>query len=158
VVVSPDVGGVENAKALADDLQSPLAIIAKRRPRPNEVEVIETIGHLQGMRALIVDDMIDTAGTLCQGALTCLEKGAQEVHAVATHAVLSGQAIERIATSCLKSVVVTNTIPLPPEKQLPQITVLSVAPLLADAIDCIHSDRSVSQRLAQNAVRQGRMF
>jgi ribose-phosphate pyrophosphokinase len=158
VVVSPDVGGVENAKGLADELQSPLAIIAKRRPRPNEVEVIETIGHLEGKIALLVDDMVDTAGTLCQAARMCLDKGAAEVHAVATHGVLSGPAIERIRESALKSVVITDTVPLPPEKQLPNITVLSVAPLLADAIEAIHEDRSVSARLNQGPVRQSRMF
>lgn len=158
VVVSPDVGGVENAKMLADDIQSPLAIIAKRRPRPNVVEVIETIGHLDGKRALLVDDMIDTAGTLCQAAQTCLDRGAAEVHAAGTHAVLSGPAIERLSASCLKSIVVTDTVPLTAEKKLPNMTVLSVAPLLADAIDCIHHDRSVSQRLADNPIRQPRMF
>lgn len=158
VVVSPDVGGVENAKMLADDIDSPLAIIAKRRPRPNEVEVIETIGNLQGKRALLVDDMIDTAGTLCQAAQTCLDRGAAEVHAAATHAVLSGPAIDRLGASCLKSIVVTDTVPVPPEKSLPNLTVLSVAPLLADAIDCIHQDRSVSARLSQGPVRQPKMF
>jgi ribose-phosphate pyrophosphokinase len=158
VVVSPDVGGVENAKQLADDLDSPLAIIAKRRPRPNEVEVIETIGQLEGKKALLVDDMVDTAGTLCQAAATCLQKGAAEVHAVATHGVLSGPAIERLRNSALKSVVITDTVPLPADKLLPNITVLSVAPLLGDAIEAIHEDRSVSRRLAQNPVRQSRMF
>ena len=154
VVVSPDVGGVENAKMLADDIHSPLAIIAKRRPRPNECEVIETIGHLQGKRALL----IDTAGTLCQAAATCIEKGAAEVHAAATHGVLSGPAVERLANSCLKTVVITDTVPAPPEKQFPGLKVLSVAPLLADAIECIHNDRSVSARLSQNHIRQQRMF
>ncbi|MEN6404553.1 MAG: ribose-phosphate diphosphokinase, partial [Armatimonadia bacterium] len=158
VVVSPDVGGVENAKMLADDIHSPLAIIAKRRPRPNEVEVIETIGNLQGKRALLIDDMIDTAGTLCQAAETCLERGAAEVHAAATHGVLSGPAVERLANSRLKSVVITDTVPTPAEKQFPGLKVLSVAPLLADAIECIHNDRSVSARLSQNHIRQQRMF
>ncbi|MEN6544708.1 MAG: ribose-phosphate pyrophosphokinase [Armatimonadia bacterium] len=158
VVVSPDVGGVENAKMLADDIHSPLAIIAKRRPRPNEVEVIETIGNLQDKRALLIDDMIDTAGTLCQAAETCLERGAAEVHAAATHGVLSGPAVERLANSRLKSVVITDTVPTPAEKQFPGLKVLSVAPLLADAIECIHNDRSVSARLSQNHIRQQRMF
>lgn len=158
VVVSPDVGGVENAKMLADDIHSPLAIIAKRRPRPNECEVIETIGNLQGKRALLIDDMIDTAGTLCQAAETCMEKGAAEVHAAATHGVLSGPAVERLAKSCLKTVVITDTVPTPPEKQFPGLKILSVAPLLADAIECIHNDRSVSARLSQNHIRQQRMF
>lgn len=153
VVVSPDVGGVENAKLLADDIQAPLVVIAKRRPRPNEVEVIETIGNLEGKRALLVDDMIDTAGTLCQAAETCMNRGASEVHAVATHGVLSGPAIERIQNSCLKQVVITDTVPLSPEKKIGKLTVLSVAPLLADAIECIHQDRSVSMRLQQNSIR-----
>ena len=159
VVVSPDVGGVENAKLLADDIQAPLAIIVKRRPRPNEVTVeFETIGNLDGRGALLVDDMIDTAGTLVQAAQICQERGASEVHAVATHGVLSGPAVERIKDSCLKSVVITDTVPVPPEKRLPNITVLSVAPLLADAIECIHNDRSVSTRLQQNNVRQTRLL
>ena len=159
VVVSPDVGGVENAKLLADDIQAPLAMIVKRRPRPNEVTVeFETIGNLDGRRALLVDDMIDTAGTLCQAAETCMQRGASEVHAVATHGVLSGPAVDRIRESCLKSVVITDTVPVPPEKTLPNMTVLSVAPLLADAIDCIHNDRSVSARLQQNNVRQSRLL
>jgi len=158
VVVSPDVGGVENAKGLADDIQSPLAIIAKRRPRPNEVEVIETIGNLQGKKALLLDDMIDTAGTLCQAAQTCLDRGAAEVHAAATHAILSGPAVERLRASCLKSIVFTDTVPVPPEKILPNMTVLSMAPLLADAIECIHLGRSVSARLSQGPIRQPKMF
>jgi ribose-phosphate pyrophosphokinase len=158
VVVSPDVGGVENAKLLADDIQAPLVVIAKRRPRPNEVEVIETIGNLEGKKALLVDDMIDTAGTLCQAAATCMARGAAEVHAVATHGVLSGPALDRIRESCLKSVVITDTVPVPPENMLPNITVLSVAPLIADAIECIHHDRSVSSRLQQNHVRQSRLL
>jgi len=155
VVVSPDVGGVENAKLLADDLGSPLAVIIKRRPRPNEVVVeFETIGNLDGKKALLVDDMIDTAGTLCQAADICMERGAAEVHAVATHGVLSGPAIERIRNSRLKNVVITDTVPVPPEKALPNLTVRSVAPLLADAIECIHHDRSVSARIQQNNFRQ----
>jgi ribose-phosphate pyrophosphokinase len=159
VVVSPDVGGVENAKLLADDIQAPLAIIVKRRPRPNEVAVeFETIGNLDGRRALLVDDMIDTAGTLCQAAQICQERGASSVHAVATHGLFSGPAIERISKSCLESVVVTDTVPVAPEKMLEKITVLSVAPLLADAIECIHNDRSVSSRLQQNNVHQSRLL
>lgn len=158
VVVSPDVGGVENAKLLADDLGSPLAIIIKRRPRPNEVEVeFETIGNLDGKKALLVDDMIDTAGTLVQAAQICLENGASEVHAVATHGLFSGPALDRIKASCLKSVMITDTVPVPPEKMLPNLEVLSVAPLLADAIDCIHHDRSVSARIQQNGVWQSRL-
>jgi len=102
--------------------------------------------------------MIDTAGTLVQAAQICQERGASEVHAVATHGVLSGPAVERIKDSCLKSVVITDTVPVPPEKRLPNITVLSVAPLLADAIECIHNDRSVSTRLQQNNVRQTRLL
>lgn len=151
VVVSPDVGGVENAKLLADDLGSPLAIIIKRRPRPNEVTVeFETIGKLDGQKALLVDDMIDTAGTLVQAAEICMDNGASEVHAVATHGLFSGPALERIQNSRLKSVLVTDTVPVPPEKKLPNLEVLSVAPLLADAIECIHHDRSVSARIQQN--------
>ncbi|MDW8206994.1 MAG: ribose-phosphate pyrophosphokinase [Chloroherpetonaceae bacterium] len=145
VVVSPDVGGVARARALAEHLKTPIAIIAKRRPEPNKVEIIEIIGDVEGKVCVMIDDMIDTAGTIVQGAEALMERGAASVHACCTHPVLSGKAVERLNCSPLRSIIVTDTIPLPPEKQIPKIKVLSVAPLLADAILRIHEDSSVSE-------------
>ena len=145
VVVSPDVGGVARARALAENLKSPIAIIAKRRPEPNKVEIVEIIGDVKGKICLMIDDMIDTGGSIVQGAEALMQRGAASVHACCTHAILSGNAIERINASPLQSLVVTDTIPLPLDKQSPKIKVLSVAPLLADAIVRIHEDNSVSE-------------
>jgi len=144
VVVSPDVGGVGTARAMADRLRSSLAIIAKRRPEPNQAEVMEVIGDLEGKRAVFVDDMIDTGGSLAAGARAVLERGAASICACATHPVFSAGAVERLEESCLCEVVVTDTIPVPPEKRTPKIRVLSVAPLLAEAIKRVHTDASVS--------------
>jgi ribose-phosphate pyrophosphokinase len=149
VVVSPDVGGVARARALAEHLKTPIAIIAKRRPQPNQVEIMEIIGDVAGKVCVMVDDMIDTGGSIVQGAEALIARGATEVHACCTHAVLSNGATDRVNHSPLKSLVVTDTIPLTPEKQSPRITVLSVAGLLADAIQRIHEDNSVSE-LFQN--------
>ena len=157
-VVSPDVGGVENAKTIADELDCPLAIIAKRRTRPNECELVEVIGQMDGKQVLLVDDMVDTAGTLVQAARICTEMGAAQVHAVTTHAVLSGPAVQRLRESHLQSFVATDTVPIPHEKSLPNLTILSVAPLLADAISCVHNDQSVSKRLADGHIKQLRIF
>jgi ribose-phosphate pyrophosphokinase len=145
VVVSPDVGGVARARALAEHLKTPIAIIAKRRPEPNKVEIMEIIGDVQGKVCLMIDDMIDTGGSITQGAEALVERGAQTVHACCTHAILSGKAVERLQASPLQSVVVTNTIPIPDDKLLPKLRILSVAPLLADAIYRIHQDNSVSE-------------
>ena len=145
VVVSPDVGGVARARALAEHLKTSIAIIAKRRPQPNQVEIMEIIGDVAGKVCIIIDDMIDTGGTICQGAEALIERGASAVHACCTHAILSGRAVERLDCSPLKSLVVTNTIPLPDSKRHPRIKVISVAPLLADAIRRIHEDDSVSE-------------
>ena len=144
-VVSPDVGGVARARALAENLKTSIAIIAKRRPEPNKVEIMEIIGDVQGKICVMVDDMIDTGGSIVQGAEALIERGATAVHACCTHGILSGNAVERVNGSPLRSLVITDTIPLPPDKQSPKIKVLSVAPLLADAILRIHQDNSVSE-------------
>lgn len=145
VVVSPDVGGVARARAMAEHLKTSIAIIAKRRPQPNQVEIMEIIGNVSGKVCIMIDDMIDTGGSIVQGAEALMERGATAVHACCTHGILSGTAISRIDCSQLRSLVVTDTIPLPISKQNPKIKVLSVAPLLADAIFRIHEDHSVSE-------------
>jgi ribose-phosphate pyrophosphokinase len=145
VVVSPDAGGVERARAFAKRVNAGLAIIDKRRSGPNVSEVMHIIGEVRGKTCIIVDDMIDTAGTLCNAAKALMEQGALEVHAYATHAVLSGPALERISSSPLGSVVVTNTVPA--EDKLihcDKLQVLSVARLLAEAIRRINNHSSVS--------------
>jgi ribose-phosphate pyrophosphokinase len=145
VVVSPDVGGVSRARALAEHLNTSIAIIAKRRPEANKVEIMEIIGDVSGKNCVMIDDMIDTGGSVVQGAEALIERGgAASVVACCTHGVLSGKAVERVKCSPLRSLVITDTIPLPEEKQIPKIKVLSVAPLLADAIRRIHEDDSVS--------------
>ncbi|MGI5922302.1 MAG: ribose-phosphate diphosphokinase [Syntrophomonadaceae bacterium] len=145
VVLSPDVGGVTRARDLAAKLGAPLAIVDKRRPAPNVSEVMNVIGEVEGKSVIIIDDIIDTAGTICTASKVMLEKGARDVYACCTHPVFSGPAIERLASSPIKEVVVTNTIPLTPEKSLPNLTVLSVAPLIGEAILRIHEDLSVSK-------------
>jgi ribose-phosphate pyrophosphokinase len=148
-VVSPDAGGVERARAFAKRLQAQLAIIDKRREGPNNAQVMNIIGDVEGRNALLLDDMIDTAGTIVQGAQACADKGARNVWAGCTHAVLSGPALERLQASCLTEVVVTNTIPLNgKEQQCPKLRVLSVAPLLGEAITRIHAEESVSSLFA----------
>lgn len=148
-VVSPDAGGVERARAFAKRLQAQLAIIDKRREGPNNAQVMNIIGDVEGRNALLLDDMIDTAGTIVQGAQACADKGARNVWAGCTHAVLSGPALERLQASCLTEVVVTNTIPLNgKEQQCPKLRVLSVAPLLGEAISRIHAEESVSSLFA----------
>jgi ribose-phosphate pyrophosphokinase len=145
VVVSPDVGGVARARALAEHLKTSIAIIAKRRPQPNQVEIMEIIGNVSGKVCIMIDDMIDTGGSIVQGAEALMDRGATAVHACCTHGILSGTAIQRVDCSPLRSLVVTDTIPLPESKRHPKIKVLSVAPLLADAISRIHEDNSVSE-------------
>ncbi len=145
VMVSPDAGGVERTRAFAKRLNSGLAIIDKRRDRPNECEAMHVIGDVRGKTAILMDDMVDTAGTLCAGAKTLLENGAKEVHACCSHAVLSGPALERIMQSEMRSLVVTNSIPLRGEAiNCQKIKVLSVSGLLAEAINRIHNEDSVS--------------
>jgi ribose-phosphate pyrophosphokinase len=144
-VVSPDAGGVERARAFAKRLNSPLAIIDKRREEANVAEVMNVVGEVKGRHCMIVDDIIDTAGTLVKGAEALLEKGALSVTACATHAVLSGGAVKRIEASLLKEVVVTNSIPPSEEtRKSNRIKSLSIAKLLAEAIRSIHEETSVS--------------
>lgn len=144
VIVSPDVGGVTRARGIAEHLDSTLAIVDKRRPRPNVSEVMNIIGDVRGKPAVIVDDLVDTAGTLCQAADALIEAGATEVRACCTHGVLSGPAIERLANSQISELVITDTIPLSKEKQIDKISILSVAPLFAEAIRRIYLELSVS--------------
>lgn len=145
VVVSPDAGGVERARAFAKRLQVNLAIIDKRREGPNESQVMHIIGEVSGRDALLLDDMIDTAGTITQGAAACMTYGARRVWTACTHAVLSGPALEKLKSSKLEEVVVTNTIPLNgKDRTCPKLSVLSVAPLLGEAIKRIHEEESVS--------------
>jgi len=145
VVVSPDAGGVERARAFAKRLQANLAIIDKRREGPNESHVMHIIGDVSGRDALLLDDMIDTAGTIAQGAKACDDYGARRVWTACTHAVLSGPALDRLNASKLEEVVVTNTIPLNGKERIcPKLRVLSVAPLLGEAVKRIHEEESVS--------------
>ena len=144
-VVSPDAGGVERARAFAKRLSCPLAIIDKRRDEANVAEVMNVVGDVRGRHCLLVDDLIDTAGTLVKGAEALMQKGAASVSACATHAVLSGPAVSRIEASCLKEVVFSNSIPLSKEaKKCSRIKSLSIAKLLAEAIRSIHEATSVS--------------
>jgi ribose-phosphate pyrophosphokinase len=145
VIVSPDAGGVERAREYAKRLNATMAIVDKRRPRPNESEVMNIIGDVKDKIAVIIDDMIDTAGTICKAASAIMDRGAKEVYAVATHPVLSGPAVERLAQSPIKEVVVSDTIPLREEAQrVDKIKVLSVSKLLGEAIRRIHTDDSIS--------------
>lgn len=144
IIVSPDHGGVTRARKMADRLKAPIGIIDKRRPRPNVAEVMNIIGNIEGKTAILIDDIIDTAGTITLAANALVENGAKEVYACCTHPVLSGPAIERIENSKIKELVITNTIPLPEEKQISKITQLSVAPLIGEAIIRVHEMQSVS--------------
>ena len=144
VVVSPDLGSVTRARNFANRLDTPIAIVDKRRQRANVCEVMNIIGEVKGKRVILVDDMIDTAGTLCNAAVALMENGATEVYACATHGVLSGPAIERIKNSPLKEVVLLDTIKLDKEKQLDKIIQLPVAPVFAEAIARIYEDKPVS--------------
>ena len=144
-IVSPDAGGVERARAFAKRLNSPLAIIDKRREEANVAEVMNVVGDVEGRNCVLVDDLIDTGGTLVKGAEALLEKGAASVSACATHAVLSGPAVSRIEASALKEVVFTNSIPLSEEaRKSDRIKSLSIAKLMAAAIKSIHEETSVS--------------
>lgn len=145
IVVSPDVGGVVRARELADRLNCQIAIVDKRRPRPNQAEVMNIIGEVGGKTAILLDDMIDTGGTIVNAAKALIEKGAVEVYACCTHAVFSHPAPEILQDSPIKEIVVTDSIHLPPEKKIPKLTVLSVAPLFAEAIRRIFEERPVSK-------------
>ena len=145
VVVSPDHGGVSRARKLAEFLKAPIAIIDKRRPRANVAEVMNIIGSVKGKRCILIDDMIDTAGTITLASQALMDAGATDVYACATHPVLSGPAIERIENSPIKQLVVTDSIQLPEEKQIDKLIQVSVGPLIGDAINRIHENESVSQ-------------
>ena len=144
VVVSPDHGGVTRARKLAERLKAPIAIIDKRRPKPNVAEVMNIVGNVEGKICILIDDIIDTAGTITIGANALKEAGAKEVYASCSHPVLSGPAIERIDNSVIKELVVTNTIQLTEDKKSPKIVQLSVAKLMADAISRVYENKSVS--------------
>ena len=144
VVVSPDLGSVTRSRNFAARIGCPLAIIDKRRQRANESEVMNLIGEVCGKRVILVDDMIDTAGTLCNAAKAVMEHGAKSVTACASHGVLSGPALERLRESPIEEVILLDTIELPPEKRLPMIHQLSAAPVFAEAISRINEDKPVS--------------
>jgi ribose-phosphate pyrophosphokinase len=146
VIVAPDAGRVKTAEKFAADLNSSLAFLHKRRSRdaPNQVDIHEVVGEVDGRHCVIVDDMIDTAGTVVKGAEVLLASGANRVTAAATHGVFSGPAIDRLKNAPIDEVVITNTLPLPEEKRLDKIVVLSIAAILADAIRAVFEDASVS--------------
>jgi ribose-phosphate pyrophosphokinase len=144
VIVSPDHGGVTRARKMADRLKAPIAIIDKRRPKPNVAEVMNIVGQVEGKTAILIDDIIDTAGTITLAANALIENGAVEVYACCTHPVLSGPAIERIQNSKIKELVVTNTIALSEEKKIDKIVQLSVAPLIGEAIIRVYEEQSIS--------------
>jgi ribose-phosphate pyrophosphokinase len=144
-MVSPDVGGVERARAFAKRLGAQIAIVDKRRERPNSSEVMNIVGQVKGWNSVLLDDMVDTAGTLVKAAQALGEQGARSITACATHAVLSGPALDRINDSQMRELVVTDTIPLGEKaRQCPKIKALSVAGLLGEAIKRIHEEDSVS--------------
>lgn len=144
VIVAPHNGGVVRARKLAGMLNAPIALIDRRRPEHDESEIMNIVGNIKGKNAIIVDDLIDTAGTITSGANALMEEGAKAVYACCTHPVFSGPAIERITSSAINELVVTNTIAMPEEKLIDKITLLSVAPLMAEAIDRIHNLKAVS--------------
>ncbi|WP_339252561.1 ribose-phosphate diphosphokinase [Sporosarcina sp. FSL W8-0480] len=144
VIVSPDHGGVTRARKMADRMKAPIAIIDKRRPRPNVAEVMSIVGNVEGKTAILIDDIIDTAGTITIAANAIIESGAKEVYACCTHPVLSGPAIERIDNSQIKELVITNSIELPESKKSPKIKQLSIAKLLGEAVIRVFEEKSVS--------------
>jgi len=144
VVVAPDVGGAKIARGFAKRLDASLAIIDKRRPSANIAEVVNVVGDVEGRDCLLVDDLIDTAGTMAEGILALKRLGARDVFCCASHALLSGPAVDRLAASEVAEVAITNTIRIPEERMFDRLKVLSVAPLLAQAIRFTHSDQSVS--------------
>lgn len=145
VVVSPDLGSVTRARKFADRLHAPIAIIDKRRPKANVCEIMNIIGDIKGKKAILVDDMIDTAGTITNGANALMNLGAKEVYACCSHAVLSGPAIERIQESAIRELVTLNTIRIPEHKNIDKLKSISVAPIFAEAIKRIYDDMSVSK-------------
>ena len=149
VVVAPDVGSAKMARGFAKRLNGTLAIIDKRRPKPNSSEVVNVVGEVEGKDCLLTDDMIDTAGTVSEAARALKDLGANDVYVCATHALLSGPAVKRLSEAPIKEVTVTDTVWIPDEKRFPQLTVLSVGDLLAKAIRYIHSEQSVSSLFEQ---------
>ena len=144
VVVSPDHGSVTRARNLAEFLNCPIAIIDKRRPEPNKSEIMNIIGNIDGKNCIIIDDMIDTAGTICNAANAIKDLGAKAVFAAATHPILSGPAVERLEASAIEELVLLNTVPLAEEKKLEKMTFLSVAPLFAEAMTRVFTNGSIS--------------
>ncbi len=144
VVVSPDHGSVTRARNLAQYLNCPIAIIDKRRPEPNKSEIMNIIGNIEDKNCIIIDDMIDTAGTICNAANAIKDLGAKSVKAAATHPVLSGPAIQRLRDSAIEELVLLNTVPMPEEKKLDKMTFLSVAPLFAEAMTRVFTNGSIS--------------
>nr|WP_300003655.1 ribose-phosphate pyrophosphokinase [Tissierella sp.] len=144
VVVSPDLGGVTRARSFANILNLPIAIIEKRRPKPNEVEVMNVIGDIEGMNAILVDDIIDTAGTIVNAASVLKEQGAKKVYGCATHGVLSGPAVDRICNSEMEKFIITDTIPLAKNCEKNKIEVVSVSHIFAEAIRRINGNQSIS--------------
>jgi ribose-phosphate pyrophosphokinase len=145
VVVSPDIGGTARAREFAAELRAPIAIIDKRRDRPNQVkEITHVIGKVYRRTAILVDDIVDTAGTLTAAAAALVARGVEGVYACCAHPILSGPAIERLAASPIREIVVTNTVPVSEAKRIDKVRIVSIAPLLAEAIRRIHEDRSVS--------------
>ena len=146
VAVSPDLGGVTRTRKFAEEINgAPIAIIEKRRPKANENVVMNVIGSIEGKDCILVDDIIDTAGTVCKAADALKKYGAKKVYGCATHGVLSGPAIERIDNSVMERFVITDTIDLPAEKHIDKIDIVSVAPILANAITRVNTDRSISK-------------
>ncbi len=145
IVISPDVGSVGRARKVAERLGCPMAIIDKRRPKANVMEVMNIIGNVEGKKCLLVDDMIDTAGTIVQGAQALVDAGAVEIKACCTHAVLSGPAIERLEKSPIDELVMLDTIELPPEKMLPKMKILTTADIFAAAIENVYLDKPMSK-------------
>ena len=148
VVVAPDAGGINRARALAAALDAPLAVLEKERTEANQCKVHQLIGEVRGKTCIVIDDIIDTAGTMVEGLHFLEKRGAREFYACCTHAVLSGPAVKRLLEAPLQEIIVTDSVPVPPEKRTPNMTVLSLAPLLANAIARIHKDQSVSELFA----------
>jgi len=144
IVVSPDVAGVGRARALAEMLRAPIVIIAKRRPEPNKVDIVEIIGEVESKRCVMIDDMIDTGGSIITGAEALMKRGATQVIACCTHPVFSGNAPQRLQESVVERIISMDTIPIGNEKQIPKLTVLPSAPLIGEAIRRIHLNESVS--------------
>ena len=144
VIVSPDHGSVSRARSMAQPLDAPIAIVDKRRPKANVSEIMNVIGEVKDKTVVLMDDMVDTAGTICNAANAMKDMGAKEVYACATHPILSGPAIERIEKSAIKEMVLLNTIPLPPEKQIDKIKTLSVAPMFAEEMIRVFTNTSLN--------------